>query len=83
MESRWRQNVADFGWAGDVYDLIARYLPITGINGLAAVRDPGTKAWYIVTMDNTDEFIGWFFLTGALSFADVAAAGTLEPDAIP
>jgi hypothetical protein len=75
--------VADFGWTGSEFDLIVRYLPLTGINGFAAVHSSVTKAWFIVLMDNTDEFISWFFLSGALSFSDVQAAGTLEPDAIP
>lgn len=82
MESRWRQNVPDFGWANSEWDLIARYLPVTGEDGVAAVRSKVTGKWWVVTMTNTAAIPVWFFDAGPMTFAEAAAAGTLEPDPI-
>jgi len=80
LASKWRQNVADYGWSGSEIELIARYV-IGGVpsDGFWAVRITGGTWWFVINSIFADPMV-LFFNSPFANFAAAQAFGTLEPD---
>lgn len=80
MESKWRQNVADLGWADSGILMIARIL-IGGVpTNFAAVKLEHDQKWWLYGLLFLGDVMSFLPLDGPTTFAGTAVWGPKEPD---
>lgn len=80
MESKWRQNVADLGWADADILTYARYLVAGVPSAFAAVKLKSSGLYWNVVPGFSSDWSVLFFTDGPYTWETLPNRNELEPD---